>query len=77
PLWLQPQVIGRDKEDGRVVDPEDIRLWSITSLAGGARGVINLRWRPLLDGPLFGAFVSYGMDGSRTPRSDMASAMAK
>ncbi len=77
PLWLQPQVIGRDKEDGRVADPEDIRIWSMISLAGGARGVINLRWRPLLDGPLFGAFGSYGMDGSRTPRSEMASAMAK
>ena len=77
PLWLQPQVIGRDKEDGRVADPEDIRLWSMTSLAGGARGIITLRWRPLLDGPLFGAFGSYGMDGSRTSRSEMASQMAK
>lgn len=77
PLWLQPQVIGRDKEDGRVAEPEDIRIWSMISLAGGARGVLNLRWRPLLDGPLFGAFGSYGMDGSRTPRSEMASAMAK
>jgi len=77
PLWLQPQVLGRDKEDGRVAEPEDIRLWSLTSLAGGARGVMNLRWRPLLDGPLFGAFGSYAMDGSRTPRSDMASVMAK
>ena len=77
PLWLQPQVIGRDKEDGRVADPEDIRIWTMTSFAGGARGVLNLRWRPLLDGPLFGAFGAYGMDGSRTPRSQMQSAMAK
>lgn len=77
PLWLQPQVVGRDKEDGRVADPEDIRLWTFSSFAAGAKGVLNLRWRPLLDGPLFGAFGSYGMDGSRTPRSDMASAIAK
>ena len=77
PLWLQPQVLGRDKEDGRVAEPEDIRLWSLTSMAGGARGILNLRFRPLLDGPLFGAFGSYGMDGARTPRSDMASRMAK
>ncbi|HEX3350696.1 MAG TPA: beta-galactosidase [Acetobacteraceae bacterium] len=77
PLWLQPQVIGRDKEDGRVATPEDIRLWTMTSFAGGARGVLNLRWRPLLDGPLFGAFGAYGMDGSRTPRSEMQSALAK
>ena len=77
PLWLQPQVIGRDKEDGRMAEPEDIRLWSLTSLAGGARGVVNLRWRPLLDGPLFGAFGAYGMDGARTPRSAMQSRLAK
>ncbi len=77
PLWMQPQVLGRDKEDGRVAEPEDVRLWTMTSFAAGARGVLNLRYRPLLDGPLFGAFGSYAMDGSRTPRSDMASAMAK
>ncbi|MBV9812511.1 MAG: beta-galactosidase, partial [Acetobacteraceae bacterium] len=77
PLWLQPQVIGRDKADGRVATPEDIRLWSMTSLAGGARGVMNLRWRPLLDGALFGAFGAYGMDGSRTERSQMQSRLAK
>jgi beta-galactosidase len=77
PLWLQPQVLGRDKEDGRVMEPEDIRLLTMTSFAAGATGVMNLRYRPLLDGPLFGAFGSYGMDGSRTPRSDMASAIGK
>jgi beta-galactosidase len=77
PLWLQPQVLGRDKEDGRVMDPEDIRTLTMTSFAAGATGVLNLRYRPLLDGPLFGAFGSYGMDGSRTPRSDMASDIAK
>jgi len=77
PLWLQPQVLGRDKEDGRVMEPEDIRLLTMTSFAAGATGVLNLRYRPLLDGPLFGAFGSYAMDGSRTPRSDMASAIGK
>ncbi len=77
PLWMQPQVLGRDKEDGRVMDPEDIRTLTMTSFAAGATGVLNLRYRPLLDGPLFGAFGSYGMDGSRTPRSDMASDIAK
>lgn len=77
PLWMQPQVLGRDKEDARVMEPEDIRLLTMTSFAAGATGVLNLRYRPLLDGPLFGAFGSYGMDGSRTPRSDMASDLAK
>ncbi|MGV8988514.1 MAG: beta-galactosidase [Cypionkella sp.] len=71
PLWMQPQVLGRDKDDARVATPEDIRLWSLASFAGGARGMMNLRYRPLLDGPLFGAFGSYAMDGSRTPRSEM------
>ncbi|WP_196259000.1 beta-galactosidase [Pelagibacterium limicola] len=77
PLWLQPQVVGRDKDDGRIATPEDICVWTMTSFAAGATGVLNLRWRPLLDGPLFGAFGSYGMDGSRTPRSDMASDIAR
>jgi beta-galactosidase len=77
PLWMQPQVLGRDKEDARVMEPEDIRLLTMTSFAAGATGVLNLRYRPLLDGPLFGAFGSYGMDGSRTPRSDIASDLAK
>lgn len=77
PLWMQSQVLGRDKEDGRVAQPEDIRVWSMSSFAGGAVGMMNLRYRPLLNGPLFGAFGSYGMDGSRTPRSDLVSGIAK
>lgn len=77
PLWMQPQVRGRDKEDGRVAEPEDIRLWSLSSFAAGARGMMNLRFRPLLDGPLFGAFGSYGMDGARTPRSEAAADIAR
>ena len=77
PLWMQPQVIGRTKEDGRIPDAEDIRIWNLVSIAGGARGVLYCRWRPLLDGPLFGAFGPFAMDGSETPRSDMAGRVAK
>jgi beta-galactosidase len=76
PLWMQPQVIGRPREDGRISEPEDIRLWHLTSFAGGATGLLCPRMRPLLDGPLFGAFGAYGMDGSRTPRSEMMSKLA-
>jgi beta-galactosidase len=76
PLWMQPQVIGREREDGRISEPEDIRLWNMISFAGGATGLLYPRWRPLLDGPLFGAFGAYGMDGSRTPRSEMVSTVA-
>lgn len=77
PLWLQPQVTDRPKQDGRVTEAQDIRLWNMTSMAGGARGLLFPRWRSLLDGPLFGAFGPYEMDGSRTERSHMASSIAK
>jgi beta-galactosidase len=76
-LWLQPQVAGRPRDDGRLATPEDVRYWSLTSFAGGATGWLCPRWRPLLDGPLFGAFGPYAMDGGRTPRSEMTSHLAK
>ena len=38
PLWMQPQVLGRDKEDGRVAEPEDIRVWTMTSFAARRHG---------------------------------------
>lgn len=76
PLWLQPQVLGRPLDDGRVTTPQDIRFWNLVSFAGGARGLFFPRWRPLLDGPLFGAFGPYGMNGGRTPRSEQAARLA-
>jgi len=77
PLWMQPQVVNRPREDGRIATPGDIRYWNLVSFMAGARGLLYPRWRPLLDGPLFGAFGAYGMDGSRTPRSEMASRIAR
>jgi beta-galactosidase len=77
PLWMQPQVIGRPREDGRQPDAEDVRIWNLISCAGGARGILYPRWRPLLDGPLFGAFGPFAMDGSVTPRAEMAGHVAK
>jgi beta-galactosidase len=77
PLWMQPQVIGKPRHEGRIASPEDIRYWDLVSFLCGATGLMYLRWRPLLDGPLFGAFGPYGMDGSRTPRSEMANRIAK
>ncbi|MEZ4865211.1 MAG: beta-galactosidase [Caldilineaceae bacterium] len=71
PLWMQPQVVGKPRNEGRIAGVEDIRYWDMTSFMLGATGMLYLRWRPLLDGPLFGAFGGYGMDGSRTPRSEM------
>ena len=71
PLWMAPNVVSKPRNEGRIASPEDIRFWDMVSLAAGARGIFRLRWRPLLDGPLFGAFGAYGMDGSRTERSAM------
>ncbi|WP_161605995.1 beta-galactosidase [Microlunatus speluncae] len=76
PLWMQPQVINKPRDEGRIATPDDVRYWNLVSMAGGARGVLYLRWRPLVDGPLFGAFGGYGMDGSRTERSAAMKEMA-
>ncbi len=77
PLWMQPQVLNRPREDGRISTPEDVRLWNMISCAGGATGIFYPRWRPLLDGPLFGAFGPFDMDGSVTPRAEMAGRVAR
>jgi beta-galactosidase len=77
PLWMQPQVIGRPRDDGRIPDENDVRLWNMVSCAGGATGILYPRWRPLLDGPLFGAFGAFGMDGSVTPRAEMTGKVAR
>ena len=77
PLWLQPNVLDKPRDEGRICYPEDIRYWNLTSYMHGASGTLYLRWRPLLDGVLFGAFGPYGMDGSRTDRSEMSTSIAK
>lgn len=77
PLWMQPQVIGHPRDDGRQPDAEDVRIWNLISCAGGARGILYPRWRPLLDGPLFGAFGPFAMDGSVTDRAEMAGKIAR
>ena len=76
PLWMQPQVLRRAREDGRIPDEKDIRLWNLIDCAGGASGILYPRFRPLLDGPLFGAFGAFGMDGSVTPRAEMTGKVA-
>ena len=77
PLWLQGNVLGKPRDEGRICYPEDIRYWNLTSYMHGASGTLYLRWRPLLDGVLFGAFGPYGMDGSRTDRSEMSTSVAR
>jgi beta-galactosidase len=77
PLWLQPNVLNKPRDEGRICYPEDIRYWNLTSYMHGATGTLYLRWRPLLDGVLFGAFGPYAMDGSRTDRSEMSTSIAR
>ncbi len=56
PLWMASNVLNKPRDEGRIASPEDVRYWSMVSFMAGARGLFYLRWRPLLDGPLFGAF---------------------
>lgn len=77
PLWMASEVLNRPLEDARKPDEKDVRLWNMVSLSGGVSGILYLRYRPLLDGPLFGAFAPFAMDGSSTARSDMAGKFAK
>jgi beta-galactosidase len=76
PLWMQSEVLNRPLADGRKPDEQDLRVWNMVSFAAGASGLLYLRYRPLLDGPLFGAFGPFAMDGSPTPRSEMAGKLA-
>jgi beta-galactosidase len=77
PLWMASNVLNKPRDEGRIASPADIRYWDMVSFMCGATGLLYLRWRPLLDGVLFGAFGPYGMDGSRTDRSQMASKVGK
>jgi beta-galactosidase len=76
-LWMQPQVEGRAREDGRISDARDVRVWNQISMACGAKGILYPRWRPLLDGPLWGAFGPMNMDGSVGPKAEMAGKIAR
>jgi len=87
PFW-RAEAVGNSQWSGRrlgcpqpekdaMADPDNIRLDCLLSLACGARAYQTPRWRPLLDGPLFGAFGWYAMDGSRTERSAEIVALAR
>ncbi len=76
PLWYAANVLDKPRDEGRICYPEDIRYWNLTSYMHGLTGSMFLRFRPLLDGILFGAFGPYGMDGSRTDRSEMSKSIA-
>ncbi|MDR3121613.1 MAG: beta-galactosidase, partial [Clostridiales bacterium] len=60
-----------------MADPENIRFDALMSLAAGARGFINPRWRGLQDGGLFDGYGWYNLDGSRSERSDEVKKLAR
>ncbi len=68
---------GTPMDRGRMATPNDIRLFSMTSFAGGATGIKSPRWRPLLNGWHTGNFGFYDMAGLPTDRSRMAAEVAK
>ncbi|MFW5832182.1 MAG: beta-galactosidase, partial [Prolixibacteraceae bacterium] len=67
---------GIGMKNGRVVTAKDIKLYSMTHFATGATGVFSPRWRPMLNGPVFGSFAFCNMDGSLTDRAEMAGSIA-
>jgi beta-galactosidase len=74
PTWVQRNL---SRENGRIPGPPELRLAQMIMMAGGATGIFTPRWRPLLDGPLYGSYGYYGMDGLPTPNSEMASRIGK
>jgi beta-galactosidase len=74
--WAHRQLGHPNPSRDRMANPENIRLDVLITMACGASSYQNPRWRPLLDGPLFGAFGWYSMDGSRTERSMMITELA-
>lgn len=82
PFWAAEMTVGNswgmkgvEIDEGRITTAQDVRLFTLQNLAGGVRGFFSPRWRPLLDGPVFGAFAFYDMDGSPTERSEAATEM--
>ncbi len=73
PRWTSAQ----PRDNGKVSSVADLRMQNMLTFAGGANGLLNPRWRPLLNGALWGAYGFYALDGSRTDRSAMASRIAK
>ncbi len=68
---------GEGLTHSRTPDPEDIRLWNWISLASGAKGLLYWQWRPELLGPESPGFGLCNLDGSPTPRTEMASSFAR
>ncbi len=83
PFWAAEMTVGnswrmkslKKRDEGRMTTGDDVRFYTLMNLAGGVRGFFCPRWRPLLDGPAFGALAYYAMDGSPTERSEVGAEM--
>jgi beta-galactosidase len=59
------------------VTPEDLRIWTWSALARGAKGVCYYAWYPMSTGYESGGFGMIQLDGTLTERSRVAGAIAR
>ena len=76
PLWMQPQVIGKPRDEGRIASPEDIRYWDLVSSCGARPGCSTCAGGRCSTGRSSARSAPTRLDGSRTDRSEMAPASA-
>ncbi|MDY6913412.1 MAG: beta-galactosidase [Planctomycetota bacterium] len=57
--------------------PDDMALWNLSALATGMKGVLYWQYRPELLGGEMGSLGMTNNDGSETPRTEIASRLAK
>jgi beta-galactosidase len=62
---------------GPTVTPEDLRIWTWSALARGAKGINYYAWYPMSSGYESGGFGLIQLDGTITERSREAGAIAK
>lgn len=60
-----------------VVTPQDIRIWTWSSLARGAKGIHYYAWYPMSTGYESGGFGLIQLDGTVTERARMAGSIAQ
>jgi beta-galactosidase GanA len=59
------------------VTPEDLRIWTWSALARGAKGICYYAWYPMSTGYESGGFGMIQLDGTLTERSRVAGAVAR
>jgi beta-galactosidase len=59
------------------VTPEDLRVWTWSALARGAKGICDYAWYPMSTGYESGGFGLVHLDGTLTERSRTAGAIAR